>query len=243
MGSRHAACGGAGTTGVTRSSLGRGIGTTTLRAALRAVLGRGQIPRPASPAAAPLHTVRSVRKTDHALHIRAPPRSVVSWGSVPSQFPGMVLRRLTGIKSALRRRYAMEQAPPLTPVSRRRGRLGVKEPGRAGRAQTMSDGACSVDHEYTSLGAPPLLQRCRPGVCCLTQDRRPPTGELRGRRPAAGQPHSCTDPCGMPRPPAALGAVRQAMELVISHPEWPWSSGGLVREVGVSESIEPGNRW
>jgi hypothetical protein len=57
------------------------------------------------------------------------------------------------------------------------------------------------------------------------------------------QLHSCTDPCGMPHPLAAPGAVRQAMELVISYPEWRWYSGGLVREVGVGAGIEPGNRW
>ena len=122
---------------VARSSRGRATGTTTLRAALRAVLGRGPVARLASPAGAPPQPTRL--RADDVQPL--PGHSQCRWWpagvSVPSQVHGIVLRRPDGIKGADGAdgvADAMAQAPPLTPPSRRRGLPGVKEQERAGRA-------------------------------------------------------------------------------------------------------------
>ena len=86
----------------TRSSLGRGIGTTTLRAALRAVLGSGPIRRPASQAAAPPQ--KRCDQSGRQIMRSTSRHSQGRWsagGSVPSQFPRMVLRRLTRYQERL----------------------------------------------------------------------------------------------------------------------------------------------
>ena len=58
MGFKRAATGGAVQLAVEQPRLARATGTTTLRAVLRTVLGRGPVPRAASPASSPPKTTR-----------------------------------------------------------------------------------------------------------------------------------------------------------------------------------------
>jgi AraC-like DNA-binding protein len=48
------------------------------------------------------------------------------------------------------------------------------------------------------------------------------------------QPHNYTDALAGPRRPAAPKAVREAVELIRTHPEHPWTTASLARHVAVS---------
>jgi AraC-like DNA-binding protein len=55
------------------------------------------------------------------------------------------------------------------------------------------------------------------------------------------QPHNYTDALARPGPPATPPAVREAIELMRSRPEEPWTTAGLARSVSVSaRSLQDG---
>ncbi|MFP5369953.1 MAG: AraC family transcriptional regulator, partial [Actinomycetes bacterium] len=55
------------------------------------------------------------------------------------------------------------------------------------------------------------------------------------------QPHNYSDALSRPRPPARPPAVRQAIDLMRSRPEHPWTTGTLARDVAVSpRSLQDG---
>ena len=171
MGSRHAACGGAGTTGnaVVTRPWDRNHDTA------RGPAGRAQS-RPDPTASVPgscaaAHGAISQADSSCAAHpgtakvggqlgVRSP-HSSPGWscvGSPVSRAPWGVARRSLGDGASV----TLDTGEPTQRAA------GCEGTGRTGRAQTMSHGACSVDHQYTAPGALTNAAEMPPG-CLLSE--------------------------------------------------------------------------
>ena len=131
------------------------------KAARRVSTGRVTRARNRSPAAR-----RDIPGQPDARPIRVHTNLCSQGVSVPSDVPGIVLRRLAGIKGTYGVASAMAQAPPLTPWTRRRGRPGTRERGES-RSSPPTIPPCQIRARCSGD------QRSTAGTLIVTARRKP----------------------------------------------------------------------